>query len=383
MALQLDFIRVEFAPSIHEDRIQSASFYIKGGCYSGYPLDAVLEQLLKITITRGIEAAVAAFDKCTQNTSGVFQYMALLHGIKVDTEIQIFEGIKLVPLSNSSSDLPNYLPPQREGSDLSVGYLGKTLLIIDASISPIFHRPYSDRSQDPFQVEVNGKKFMDSDRDNFYNTFCQALSLACNIGVEIPVKWQFLAEDELFSLNFRGVTGSTHRIDVAPFPSHTKVTETEINEAKRLYNILTNFNRKTLEKLQIPIDRWIKSKTSQTAVDKIIDLGIALEALYLSETDYNREIRFRFSLHAAWHLGKDKEHRKALMKEFKAIYDWRSTVVHTGKLPNKTKRTPFTPDEVTEFITKAQDLCRDSILKILEDGKHPDWNDLILGEESS
>ena len=111
----------------------------------------------------------------------------------------------------------------------------------------------------------------------------------------------------------------------------------------------------------------------------MIDLGIALESLYLSGTESKNEIRFRFSLHAAWHLGKDKAHRENLMKEFKAIYDWRSTVVHTGKLPKKTGNTP---EEVEAFIKKARDLCRDSILKILEDGKFPDWNNLILGEES-
>ena len=31
------------------------------------------------------------------------------------------------------------------------------------------------------------------------------------------------------------------------------------------------------------------------------------------------------------------------------------------------------------LLSRTQDLCRDSILKILEDGKFPDWNNLILG----
>lgn len=90
----------------------------------------------------------------------------------------------------------------------------------------------------------------------------------------------------------------------------------------------------------------------------------------------------RFGFHAAWHLEEDKEQRKALMKEFKAIYDWRSAVVHTGKLPKRgsgKKKKPYTQEEVREFITRAQDLCRDSILKILEDREFPDWNNLILG----
>ena len=67
------------------------------------------------------------------------------------------------------------------------------------------------------------------------------------------------------------------------------------------------------------------------------------------------------------------------MKEFKAIYDWRSKVAHTGKLPKEIRNKP---EETEAFIAKAQDLCRDSILKILEDGNFPVWNDLILGEES-
>ena len=69
------------------------------------------------------------------------------------------------------------------------------------------------------------------------------------------------------------------------------------------------------------------------------------------------------------------------MKEFSEIYNWRSKVVHTGKLPNKTKKTTFTPGEIDKFIERAQDLCRESIIKILEDGKFPKWSSLILGGE--
>ena len=73
------------------------------------------------------------------------------------------------------------------------------------------------------------------------------------------------------------------------------------------------------------------------------------------------------------------------MKVFGEIYDWRSKVVHTGKLLEKrmsrTKRRPFTRQAVRQFIERTQDLCRESILKILEDGEFPKWNSLILGGE--
>ena len=126
-------------------------------------------------------------------------------------------------------------------------------------------------------------------------------------------------------------------------------------------------------------NRWIKSHTYQNPEDKIIDLAIALESLYLLDRDGKPELAFQLRLRASWFLGKDKVHRKELMKDFSQIYEWRSKVVHTGKLPNKTKKTPFTRQETKAFIEKAQDLCRQSIIKILEEGKFPDWNNLILG----
>jgi hypothetical protein len=76
------------------------------------------------------------------------------------------------------------------------------------------------------------------------------------------------------------------------------------------------------------------------------------------------------------------------MKEFREIYEWRSSAVHNGKLPkkeigtkNKKKKIPFTEEEVEAFIRNAQSRCRESILKIASDGGFPNWNRLILGGE--
>lgn len=175
------------------------------------------------------------------------------------------------------------------------------------------------------------------------------------------------------------VGGSRTHPRLGNFP---EVGQSEIDRAKDLYQILIKLNSETQEKLQIPIDRWLKSKSNKDPIDKIIDLGIAFEALYLSDISEPTELAFRLRLRASWFLGKDKAHREKLMKDFNKIYEWRSKSVHTGKLPKKTKKTPFTSEEVEEFITRAQGLCRESIMKILEDGEFPDWNDLILGEES-
>ena len=151
----------------------------------------------------------------------------------------------------------------------------------------------------------------------------------------------------------------------------------QINEAKCLYKIL---DRKSdiREKLRIPIDRWIQSKVGRDPVDQMIDLGIALEALCVP--DGGGDLTYKFSIRAARHLGKNKEDRDKLLTKFKQIYNCRSSAVHSGQLEETVKfgkrRIP-----VSDFIEKAQDLCRKSIKKILEDGEFPDWDSLILGGE--
>ena len=374
------------------------------------PLDRLLEKLLEITIVSGTEQAILALDRCTRETSGTFQKIIFLQGLYVrysgtnrDThETHIAEGIRLVHLPTPSECLPPYLfherliphlfhersiPNSFHESFIPMGddkrfsiFSGALLLIIDYTVSPLFCKPSVKSIEevdisDQFEKKIKNTEFPNFDVYKFY----QALSLIANYAVKPLLEWQYIGENELFNVESWFPKGMSNLV----MPNHGSGTgvidEIDIEKAKCLYKLLTNPSSNIGGKLQIPIDRWIKSKANKSDVDKMIDLGIALESLYLSGTESKNEIRFRFSLHAAWHLGKDKAHRENLMKEFKAIYDWRSTVVHTGKLPKKTGNTP---EEVEAFITNAQNLCRDSILKILEDGKFPDWNNLILGEES-
>ena len=335
----LDLIREEFAPFIHDNRIESACSFISSSPGDGYPLAALLKQLLNIAIGRGIERAVSNFDEYTKETHASVRYVALLEGIRIETKIQVLEGIQLIRLANSSSDLPCFVPTSMISVvGLSANFFcNKALLITDHLISPVFHSPLQETTIRKhlfynFRVNVN----------NVFENVCQALSLACNSAVQISLKWPFWPEDELFYLTRPGPGPPQFSAPSGLFAHPAKVGEADIKEAKRLYKILDK-SSDVREKLQIPINRWIKSKTLEEPIDKIIDLGIAFEALYLSDISETTELSFRLRLRAAWYLGKNEEDRRRLMKEFGEIYDWRSKVVHTGKLPNKTKKTELTP----------------------------------------
>ena len=372
----LDFLRELFVSFIDdEDRIQSANIRVNGGLTKS-PLDHLLQQLLKVTIVQGVEKAISTVDRCTTDTHVPFQYMALLESIRVEEKIEIFDGIRLIPLSSSTSELPHYLP-STFNSELSVSFTGKTVLIIDASVSPIFAKagPEGFRIDHlPFSVEVNSKELSNFNEMEFYEKICYALSLSCNSAVQVSMSWQFLKPDELCNISFGG-GGYSRSLGADVFGGHSVAGMSQVQKAKDIYDDFDRFDPGKWERMLIAINRWIKSKTSQIDVDKMIDLGIAFESLYVPES--SSESTFKLGIRSACHLRKDPADRKTLKKTFGEIYKWRSSAVHTGKLPKKTKN--FSPEEIKGFIEDAQSHCRDAILKILKEGKFPDWDDVILG----
>ena len=142
----LDFIREALKEFIHEDRIESVSSVIIGNRPpNGYPLEDLQNKLLKIARDRGVEAAVSAFDRCTTDPQASFQYWALLEGICVEEETQIFDGVRLVPPPDTLSELSekfNFTVSERHerrkcicGTDEQVGSRGRGYLQGDLSAS--------------------------------------------------------------------------------------------------------------------------------------------------------------------------------------------------------------------------------------------------------
>ena len=406
-----DFIQKELAASIEGNNVRFISYAIEGnradGFYlmhirgNGRMLDEYIDHLLKITIVCGAAAAVSVFERfnCTEGVQGHFQSVVSLEGIRLESEIPVFPAVRLVTLPDSASGpipasllrhTPGFLFFLAKESEHSAR--GKTLLIMDRPLFSICHKRSQDMFDEespiddlPFQFNLEGEKFTNSEAvKSFEKFFCQALSLACNSAVQSSGSGWLFPEEKFFHPCEGGVSlgRSRGQFGDATFGKPTKVGETEIDEAKCLYRKLINLSSSDREKLQIPFDRWLRSKTPRNPIDKIIDLGIAFEALYLSNIKEPAELSFRLRLHAAWHRGENEKDRKRLMKKLKEIYEWRSAVVHNGKLPKKRKgknnTRPHTTDEVDEFIKSTQDLCCKSIKKIITDGQFPDWDSLIL-----
>ena len=394
-----NFIREELSQFIYHKDILRTTYLIEDGSHLCRFGDHRIQQygfikrLLEIAIARGIKESVSVFDRCScpEGVSGVFQHAVLLGGMKIEKTIEVFEGVRLIPLPSLkiSQEVMQHLTgfPQDAYVDDELSFYGKTLFVIDRPGFSIFHRPSDEQFKKEikiddlsFPVKVHSVKFPNMDAVHFFRKlFCQALSLVCNFPVQIiDIGFFFYEPDK----SFNSYETTIHMLNHSnPFEIFTATEEADIEaieKAKCLYKILDT-NSDIRERLRIPIDRWIDSKTSDSYEDQIIDLGIALESLYVP--DGGGDLTYKFSVRGAWHLGQNNKHRSELRTKFAHMYGHRSTVVHGGRIDRKVKFGERRID-VIDFIRQSQDLCQQSIMKVLTDKCLPDanyWNRLVLG----
>ena len=377
------FVNRQLANHVRKGKIHSATIAFAGGLNSGSPIEYVVRNLLRRTIVDGPAKAVQTFADCTTNSSCNFYRFFLITGVSIPAAFEVFEGITLIPLPESASELPPHLPhlpteADRSGQIILEDLLGRTLVRVEFEVSPIFHKPaetYTFRSgpDQHFSIKLKGQEIPDPN----LNTLCQALSVAARCRVQPVMNWPSMLDYEIFDLsNLWGIGcgGYGATILESGLGETVQLTPSQMEPIKTLYVGLTQLPTKTWEKLRIPIDRWAKSMAEENPLDQIVDLGIALESLYVP--DSQGEVNLRFALHAAWHLGKNKTERQELREEFRQIYAARSDVVHTGRLRGDRAKSSF---DVPKFVSRTQELCWQGITAVIEAGDIPDWSDLVMG----
>jgi hypothetical protein len=153
----------------------------------------------------------------------------------------------------------------------------------------------------------------------------------------------------------------------------------DVFRAQEIYEIFSQLSPEIREKLRVPLGRLNQAIRRLDLVDKAIDLGIALEALFLSDRSHTEQIAFTFRLRGAWFMAEDAQKRQELILIFDKLYDCRSRAIHSGRLDDKIniKRKPPIPTQ--EFLEQGIKLCVDAIEKILRKGCFPEWGKVILG----
>ena len=245
----LDIIKSELASYLRDDKIHSATMAVMGGyAVAGAQVERILHNLIRRAIVDGEESAAIAFGECITNTFCVFQDYHLLTGLKVGEEVEVFDGIRLIPLANSKEQLPAYLPPMLGGrfdGPNTDAFLSKTLLCIDYEVSPIFHKPsqeytFESGPDSHFNITIKSKDVPDFDLPAFY----QALSLGCRRSVRTAVRWQAVDFYEIFHVGtgVGGAGGFSWSLQDVHDPSFRDADKAKLEEARSLYFALTGLS---------------------------------------------------------------------------------------------------------------------------------------------
>ena len=378
--LLLRTIRSHLGHCIRDDRLKSALHATLGGDREGFTVQDLLAHWLDIAIARGPKFAAVAFIEGVSNPV-IYQEMALLRQLRIKHEIMIADGVRITPQAESTNSLPPYLPGRLDTdylpswTDLRLAdFVHGSILIIDRRVSPAFIDPTKDLGSTipPHDAGIFEYEDISNESHSFkLDQFCEALSLIVGSGITIrsPASWRYLDDNHICKVGSPPFYGLAMDDQNKPDTRLVNASEETIHWAARLYWARERLDKELTSRVNVAITRLLRSYESRSLVDKFIDLGIALESLYLD--GIKDELRFRLALHAAWHLGDDVEGRRLVMRDFKKVYDLRSDAVHTGTVKDT--------QEVRGFLVRVQEYCRLAIINIISEGKFPDWSKLVLG----
>lgn len=148
---------------------------------------------------------------------------------------------------------------------------------------------------------------------------------------------------------------------------------TDWAELPELHAAWCRLSERERQHLRVPLSRLNTSLRRRHYIDKAIDLGIALDALFLAEREADRgELSLTLRLRAARFLAADVAERKKLAKTLSSLYRMRSAAVHSGNLPDEVDGV-----RIKALLRLGNAISSQAIRRIIREGE-PDWHTLLL-----
>lgn len=288
-----------------------------------------------------------------------------LWGLHPEKPIDLPEGIRLLPLALVPPSTPRDYLLGVERLKYPSGGFGvfprpRAALIHERTLAPVFDMatpgvanfPAGDPSSLELLRDVSG-----------------ILVLLGHGPVFEIMSWSQAPEDGLIG----GANGSQSR--VIRWPHQFRIDPAAIDEARcqalvAAYLVAPEDVRRAL---RVPLDRLNSASLpamAVQAVDRAIDLGIALESLLVPDTA--PEILHRLCLRASVLLEGSEEERHRRTNRLKAVYKLRSGAAHGGTVEGS-------PTKADETLAAGTAICTQLIRTVIDHASRPDFTRVSVG----
>ena len=289
---------------------------------------------------------------------------ALVEGIELFDRQPLREvnGVEMYALPPETDDFPDSFP--------SFGWLpldsyrNKVVVSVEFDVTPALYAPAdgepleSSRQRQrraPVNTDLSGARFS-------FDRFCEAMALSLDGYVDWVVQWDDLGDLEAFLLT--PPNGPPH-IKPASDSATKVIAPNNVEEFISLYA-----KRQPLEHVDLAVARWLKSKRRASVEDRLIELRIALEALYATGRG---QIGLKVATRGAWHLGRDYDERCRYKDVLRDVYRRASAVIHADE--------SGLDQSLADLLTSGQAICRQGLMRIVRDGiPIPSWDDIVMGK---
>ena len=142
-------------------------------------------------------------------------------------------------------------------------------------------------------------------------------------------------------------------------------------ELMELIGKYANLPKQTQRVLNLALRRLRDSTERIELDDKVIDMCIALEALFKKEGEDWKQKK-RISRRGSWHFADSHTEREQIRTLLKEFYAYRSDIVH-GKIP--VKRNPEESDQRVKQLAEIENVVRASLKTMISEGRPQNWEE--------
>lgn len=277
--------------------------------------------------------AVIKFLEC-EEISGYF--VLAINGISVKREIVFKEELRLLPF-NEIPDSYNkaYYTPSSVSTDfwhpvmmpiemLRARENKSTAFNHDGKIKPTAALVYS------LPTPKNKWMSMEDKRDIIekLKSLCYLLTL-CGPASPRPISFWWQPEPWLYCWLSSSEGLSLEEFDLINIK--TQELTLDDTEISLLTKNFLSLGDNSIKRLLIPLERLNAAILRKDTVNKAIELGIAIESLFIND-DKKNELSFKIKIRAAFLLGKSADERFEIAELFRNLYGYRSSAVHGAKI---------------------------------------------------